>query len=62
MAAKKLAPIRVTEAQREWLEMEFARTGNTFAVLVRTLIDAEMRRQNHESTKAALSPRHEVDS
>ena len=38
MKAKPLAPIAITDNQRKWLEDEKKKTGNTFAVLVRNLI------------------------
>ena len=42
MAIKILSPIRITEAQRKWLEAEQERTGNTFAVLIRNLIQEKI--------------------
>jgi len=44
MKQKLLAPIRTTEAQRKWLEEEAARTGNSFAAIVRGLIQANIKK------------------
>ncbi len=38
MSSKKLHPITITDAQRQWLEDEQKRTGNTFAVIIRNII------------------------
>ena len=36
--SKLLAPIRITDKQREWLETEQKRTGNPISAIVRGLI------------------------
>jgi len=42
MSTELLSPIRITEAQRKALEVEKKRTGNTFAVIVRNLIQEQL--------------------
>jgi len=39
---KPLAPMPVTNEQRQWLEMEKGNTDRTYAVIVRRLIQAEV--------------------
>jgi hypothetical protein len=41
--SKLLAPVRVTPKQRKWLEEERKRTGNTFAVIIRNLIQEKIK-------------------
>jgi hypothetical protein len=38
MKAKKIAPIEPTVQQREWLDKEKERTGESFATIIRKLI------------------------
>ena len=38
MKPKLLAPIKITDKQRDWLESEQKRTGNAISVIVRGLI------------------------
>ena len=38
MTMKILSQVRVTAAQREWLESELLRTGDTFASTIRKMI------------------------
>jgi len=45
MTVKPLAPITITAHQREWLEEEKKRTGNTFAVLIRNLIQDKINKK-----------------
>jgi hypothetical protein len=40
--AQFLAPTKITEAQRKWLEAEKKRTGNQFAAIVRNLIQEQI--------------------
>ena len=35
---KMMAPIRLTEQQMKWLEVEAARTGNSMASVIRGLV------------------------
>lgn len=42
MEPKLLAPIKITGNQREWLEKEQARTGNSFSVIIRNLIQEKL--------------------
>lgn len=44
MSDKMLAPIKITGNQRKWLEKEQKRTGNTFAVIIRALIQERAER------------------
>ena len=45
MTVKPLAPIAITANQRKWLEDEKKKTGNTFAVLVRNLIQDKISKE-----------------
>ena len=38
---KKLAPISLTDKQREWLEIESERTGSSYTAIVRNMIQRE---------------------
>lgn len=49
MAEKMLPPIRITKAQRDWLDDERKRTGNTLAVLVRNLIQERIPEKTTQS-------------
>ena len=40
---KLLAPIRITDKQREWLESEQKRMGNAISVIVRGLIQDKVK-------------------
>ena len=41
-AVKKISPVQPTKAQREWLEEEAKRTGNSIATVVRALIQEKI--------------------
>jgi hypothetical protein len=43
--AEFLAPTKITEAQRKWLETEKKRTGNQFATIVRNLIQEKINKE-----------------
>jgi predicted DNA-binding protein len=45
---KMLPPVRLTKHQREWLEEESKRTGNTLAVLVRNLIQEQISKEGEK--------------
>jgi hypothetical protein len=42
MESKLMAPIRITGNQREWLEKERVRTGNSYSVIIRNLIQDKL--------------------
>ena len=42
MSSKLLAPIKVTDSQRKWLEVEQKRTGNAFSTIMRGLIQDQI--------------------
>jgi hypothetical protein len=44
--AQFLAPTKITEAQRKWLEGEKKRTGNQFASIVRNLIQEQINKES----------------
>ena len=60
MKPKKMSPIKVTESQREWLENEQERTGNSMASIIRGLIQLQVteaakndqQRAGHENSQA----------
>jgi hypothetical protein len=58
MKAKLLSPIKITSGQREWLELESDRTCETFAAIIRKLlqkqVDTESRKQSKEGTDNAV--------
>ena len=59
---KVLSPIRLTTEEHDFLAKEAKESCNSISGVARKLINEEMRRQNHESTKAALFPRQDLDS
>lgn len=42
---ERIAPMKITKGQREWLEKEQERTGNSFASIVRNLIQINIDRK-----------------
>ena len=42
MTVKKIAPIQPTKEQREWLDFEILRTGNSQASIIRQLMQSEI--------------------
>lgn len=45
MKEKLLAPMKITKDQRAWLESEQKRTGNSIAVIIRTLIQDKIKQR-----------------
>jgi hypothetical protein len=43
MQPKLLAPLKVTSQQRDWLEAEKTKTGNSYSAIIRTLIQAKIK-------------------
>jgi hypothetical protein len=43
-----LAPTKITEKQREWLVAESKRTGNSFAAIVRNLIQEKVSKEGKQ--------------
>lgn len=48
MSKKRMAPFIITPHQYEWLEREKQRTGNTFAAIVRGLIQEEISKEKRK--------------
>lgn len=39
----KLSPVTITDKQRQWLEDEKERTGNSYTVIIRNLINDKIK-------------------
>lgn len=46
MKTEMTAPIRTTQAQKDWLEKEKKRTGNPIAAIIRNLIQVKVEEEN----------------